>query len=406
MGAGLGWIDFSTEDRDRVMSVIDLLSAAGAVDELGIGTTRDSLADRMFPGISTIQTRPKYFLLIPQIFREYQRMAKTTRRMPVLKDFLLKKEKELIELLAKNHGYQLGQGVIGITKAGTSAGLARYPSSIYWNGLRAHGLIETSESLAEYLRRCNLSERELNKIDGDDDFLDDEFGIGLSNLPHYHDQSKLELNKEEGLMLRDYFRDVHRGKKSSDNLLSLILSSNERMEIVAKASSFNPMAELLLPDEDLPESIRKVVLMALQFDFLMHGAHIRYNMMLYDRFGNEQGSDLVEKWGGWIEDVEAQRWFVEKFDLDLLFSSVATNVNENTVQFIKEWKRLVLEEQTGVDEMSKLIKHQELRIKGGRAKLLSKEFAYEGWVGMDKLEYRFIQVKNFVTDIINSDATP
>ena len=59
--ATIGWIDFSTNDRDRIGSVLDLLSPEGMVDELGLGPIRDALANQLFPGISTIQTKAKYF---------------------------------------------------------------------------------------------------------------------------------------------------------------------------------------------------------------------------------------------------------------------------------------------------------------------------------------------------------
>ena len=41
----LGWIDFSKEERNKVLNVIHLLDEPGAVDELGIGSVRDSFAD-------------------------------------------------------------------------------------------------------------------------------------------------------------------------------------------------------------------------------------------------------------------------------------------------------------------------------------------------------------------------
>lgn len=37
----LGWIDYSSEHRDKVMAVLHALSDPGAVDELGIGLIRD-----------------------------------------------------------------------------------------------------------------------------------------------------------------------------------------------------------------------------------------------------------------------------------------------------------------------------------------------------------------------------
>ena len=78
----LGWIDFSKEDRQKALDVINLLSEQGAVDELGIGVIRDAFANYFFPGTSTIQTRAKYFLkdIIPDEFRElYETFCNTLK---------------------------------------------------------------------------------------------------------------------------------------------------------------------------------------------------------------------------------------------------------------------------------------------------------------------------------------
>lgn len=66
----LGWIDFSKEDRQKAFDVINLLSEQGAVDELGIGVIRDAFANYFFPGTSTIQTRAKYFLIVPYMLND------------------------------------------------------------------------------------------------------------------------------------------------------------------------------------------------------------------------------------------------------------------------------------------------------------------------------------------------
>ena len=50
----LGWIDYSSEHRNKVMAVLHALTAPGAVDELGIGQIRDGFANLLFPGTSTI----------------------------------------------------------------------------------------------------------------------------------------------------------------------------------------------------------------------------------------------------------------------------------------------------------------------------------------------------------------
>ena len=63
----LGWIDFSKSERSKVLSVLNLLSESGTLDELGIAQIRDGFANLFFPGTSTIQTRAKYFMIIPRL---------------------------------------------------------------------------------------------------------------------------------------------------------------------------------------------------------------------------------------------------------------------------------------------------------------------------------------------------
>ena len=51
----LGWIDFSKSERNKVLSVLDLLSEAGTLDELGIAPVRDGFSSIFFP----VRQRPR-----------------------------------------------------------------------------------------------------------------------------------------------------------------------------------------------------------------------------------------------------------------------------------------------------------------------------------------------------------
>lgn len=42
-----------------MLDTLSLVRQQGTLDELGIGTVRDAPADLLFPGTSTIQTRPR-----------------------------------------------------------------------------------------------------------------------------------------------------------------------------------------------------------------------------------------------------------------------------------------------------------------------------------------------------------
>lgn len=137
----LGWIDFSKEDRQKAFDVINLLSEQGAVDELGIGVIRDAFANYFFPGTSTIQTRAKYFLIVPYMLREAVdgRYGKDANR--VLR---------AIDSAEKDCGIRLleadpkAEGVIG-SRVLPKGWVARKPSDIYWNGIRTFKFTDERE---------------------------------------------------------------------------------------------------------------------------------------------------------------------------------------------------------------------------------------------------------------------
>ena len=64
----IGWIDYSKKEGNKIVSILRLLGTQGTIDEIGIGSVRDAFSDLLFPGISVLQTRAKYFVLIPYLF--------------------------------------------------------------------------------------------------------------------------------------------------------------------------------------------------------------------------------------------------------------------------------------------------------------------------------------------------
>ena len=201
----LGWIDFSKEDRQKALDVINLLSEQGAVDELGIGIVRDAFANYFFPGTSTIQTRAKYFLIVPYVLREAVdgRYGKDVNR--VLR---------AIDSAEKDCGIRLleadskAEGVIG-TRVLPKDWVARKPSDIYWNGIRTFGIfceyglsIQEYVSLAVKLKEQKSVSRMGNRNDDaeenerDDSDAGDISNVRFWNLPIYHDDWRDNLTIE------------------------------------------------------------------------------------------------------------------------------------------------------------------------------------------------------------------
>src|SRR4051795_2981625 len=71
--SSLTWLDFSDAERKRALQAVELLSRPETRDELGLGAIRDAFANALFPGISTVQRRARYFLFVPWTFREAER---------------------------------------------------------------------------------------------------------------------------------------------------------------------------------------------------------------------------------------------------------------------------------------------------------------------------------------------
>ena len=67
--SSLAWIDFDEAERQRAQRIMALFQERETRDELGLGAIRDSIADHLFPGTSTIQTRLRYMLFIPWLYR-------------------------------------------------------------------------------------------------------------------------------------------------------------------------------------------------------------------------------------------------------------------------------------------------------------------------------------------------
>ena len=64
MPSTLTWIDHDPAARERALRILSLFHEKDSREELGLGAIRDSFADKLFPGTSTIQTRLRYMLFV------------------------------------------------------------------------------------------------------------------------------------------------------------------------------------------------------------------------------------------------------------------------------------------------------------------------------------------------------
>ena len=129
--SSLAWIDFDEAERQRAQRIMALFQERETRDELGLGAIRDSIADHLFPGTSTIQTRLRYMLFIPWLYRALEK-----RQFPEAQLRAEARDAEIRLADALKAGGE-SNGIIG-RDAGPR--LQRLPSSVYWAGLGAWGI--------------------------------------------------------------------------------------------------------------------------------------------------------------------------------------------------------------------------------------------------------------------------
>ena len=131
MPSVLAWIDHDSKARERTLRILSLFQEKESRDELGLGSVRDSFADQLFPGTSTIQTRLRYMLFVPWIYHSLEEKRLPAESFAIQTDKL---ERDLVQPLMDSDDQA---GVFGKT-AGKR--LKRLPSSVYWAGLGVWGI--------------------------------------------------------------------------------------------------------------------------------------------------------------------------------------------------------------------------------------------------------------------------
>jgi len=181
--------------------MLALFQAKDNLDELGLGSVRDSFSDSLFPGNNTIQTRLRYMLIVPWIYLVLEGKGVPSRDIARRAREL---ELRVSECMVKN-----GESV-GVFGKYAGGSLKRLPSSVYWLGLGAWGIRKFEGSQDEYHRRLDAiyarRKTQYRRDDGEVNFdpATVTWHLRLPPPPEGFPQSlDLKLTREESSFLRD-----------------------------------------------------------------------------------------------------------------------------------------------------------------------------------------------------------
>ena len=393
----LGWVDFSKEDREKVLDVMNLLQEQGAVDEIGIGLIRDAFANMFFPGTSTVQTVAKYFLIVPYVLKEATEglygtdMSKILRRID-------QEEKDCGIRLMQNCPTE--EGIIG-RRVLPKGWVARKPSNIYWNGIRTYGICTQDLTIPELLKASIVLQAQKktsalgNKGDETADSDRDDADAGrdvatqLFSVPddyysNWRESLSIYLTMSEAVFLRKMIE-----TSVSDSLLGYILKNNID---VAKYESFEAIYEDL--KEKVPTDLSNKMKIACDFNRLVYVARVRYNYIL----SNGQNEVAVSEW----KYIEENMTHMISVDIDEVLR-VLNITNFRLRRFLTAFKNALM---TGnLEAADKALVDREIEIKTrSRAKLCRRDdYANDTWIGGRYLDYRLFSAKRIITDIYQGE---
>lgn len=391
--SSLAWIDFDEAERQRAQRIMALFQERESRDELGLGAIRDSIADHLFPGTSTIQTRLRYTLFIPWLFRTLEHQA--------LSEAQLRTEARRLEIdfvKALQNGGEV-QGVFGID---AGARLQRLPSSVYWAGLGAWGIRVFPGSIDSLFVALRGRRRSHGTSDSEDALASAQApAIWIPALPQMPgdllERAIFRLTTDEAQFLVDRL-------VATQPTALLTMLAREGIDADCDYIWTHPYLSAF------PAAARRLVQHCEIFSHVMHGAALLYNLAL---------SELRER-NDWIEDYRErlQTWSTEldlgavrAWSLDDFWNVVehpAHAIRPAAKRFVTEWRELVLsgtEHVISTPAARQLVEERERRLKASQSRYANHAVRdrWKGSSGVDRLSFRWSQAKSHLRDLAHAE---
>jgi hypothetical protein len=386
MASTFAWLDNDDAQQRQMAVLIELFKDESTVDELGIGTIRDTIANRLFPGTSVLQTRARYLLFTAWLVRDV-----ASHGYPVDQALARLRGDEAKMIDALLNGDET-DGVIGRQAKGK---LRNMPSRAYWAGMGRFRLRTWDLSIANHFRAASTSSR---SVVADIDELGHaaaDLGIESSIPPRPKsllEETTFALAAEEAGYLRDRIAASCQG-----TLFQWLVLYGE--QVPADYVWHHPQLT------QFPVRMQSLIDHGRRFHHAIYGAALLYNLMLADkRDDKDLGDDFRHELAGWQQDLQDERVF-EDWDLDAFWSTLLglnTRIHPGTRKFVTEWLDVAqFVDVTDSKHARALIQARELKLKGGRARLVNAA-ALDAWsehAGLVRLDYRWGVAARHLDDI-------
>ncbi len=398
MASSFTWLDFSEHERRQMLDVIQLFNDPATRDELGLGGVRDAFADFFFPGTSTIQTRAKYFLLIPWTYLALEEKQVSSG---MIAQRARKFETELMLAIEQSGD---SNGLVGRR---AKENVQRLASSVYWLGLQAWGIRVFPGSQDEYHQSLDLfylrrkgrhSDMEAFEGESNQEAELSNWHPGLPLPPEgFPQEATFTLTYAEASYLRE--RVLTNCPRS---LLAHVL--RERLQVDEFMSCWDMVAVA-------PVTLREPLQHGQNFSELMHGAQLLYNLMLAERRPWPEKQELYEEiLSVWWEEISARRASILNWDIKRFWQFVRREnprVSHRAQVFIDQWIGMVLQANTlstltHSSAARSLVELREVQLKQGQSRLRNRRplELWSGAAGAGRMDLRWNAARRITADIL------
>jgi len=391
--SSLAWIDFDEAERQRAQRIMALFQERESRDELGLGAIRDSIADHLFPGTSTIQTRLRYMLFIPWLFRMLE-----GRDVP---ESQLRTEARALEIRLAD-ALKAGGESNGIIGRDAGPRLQRLPSSVYWAGLGAWGIRLFPGSIDSLFISLRGLKRPRVSSDSED------AAAGLRAAAIWNPALPQAPN---GLL----------------DCAAFSLTADEAQFIIDRLVATQPAALLTMLARDgidaecdhiwthphlasFPADARRLVRHGEIFSHVMHGAALLYNLALSELRGRDDWvADYRERIAAWAAELDLS--VVRDWSLDDFWDAVehpAHSIRPAAKRFVAQWLELVVDGTTQIASAPaarQLVEERERRLKTSQSRYANHAVRdrWTGASGVDRLNFRWNQARSHLRDLAHAE---